>query len=141
MTDIRNDVVVVVAAQWMPSINVATDGTVSLKWNLWDGNPAAWSVTTQQTSTLSIAMLRAVGAALTAAIAGGAVPATVAPSVGGDPECIVNTAVVAGRANVTMQFRDAATHVNIDARCDLDVPSGYATKCATAFTECRVYGL
>jgi hypothetical protein len=135
--DIRNPVLRSVPGQWMPAINPDGAGSALLKFLLWDGHPDTWSDTIVHSITVSTALLRALGPAIAATISGGATPATIPPSVGGDPEVIVDVAIVSTRANVTLQFRNASTHVNIDARVDLDAPSGYAAKVGIAFAAVR----
>ena len=145
MTDIENGVVTVVASQWMPGLvptglPISGGGACTIAWMLWDGNVNVWTRSLQQTTSLSSGMVRAVGSVITTVAAGGA-GSTVAAVGGADPKCVVSTATVNSRLNVTLQFQDSGTSANIGAACNLDVPLGYAAAVGACFTGMRCFGL
>ena len=145
MTDIENGVVTIVPAQWMPGVTptglpISGGGACTIAWMLWDGNVNLWTRTLQQTTSLSSAMVRAVGSVITT-VAGGGAGSTVAAVGAADPKCVVTTATVNSRVNVTLQFQDSGTSANVGAVCNLDVPTGYAAAVGAGFANMRCFGL
>jgi len=155
MPDLRNPAIQLVAGtaivppqlpgQWMPSCNasgtpISGGELVTVLWLLWGGDSNAWTTTVVQTNTLSSQMLRALGPVV-ASVAAGSAGSTVNPVGTGDPEVVVGTATVNSRANVTLQWRNATTHVNINSVVNLDVLNGYAGVVASCFTGFTTFGL
>lgn len=148
MTDVRNSIVDAVPSQWLPAVYSSQDGAVLIDFRTWDGDPDAWSTTSQQTQSLSVAMLHALGAAMLDVLGGGTAPTTVAPGTAGDPECVVDVATVGGRRTLTLTFRDATMHVAIGSTINFDAEpaayepaSGYAERCAVGFRDDHCFGL